>query len=257
MNTLSLSRLVALLTDFGDRDGYVAVMKGVMVTRCPGIHFIDISHAVSRHSIQSAAFILWNSYRFFPSDTIFLVVVDPGVGTGRDILAVRLQNGQQVVAPDNGCLAYILGDEEKAVLISVDSSRYRQTGTTFHGRDIMVPVAAALVSGTPVESLGKPVKPEGRGIDFRFSLEHPAARVAYIDHFGNIITNIPVDVNVVSVSAGETSITQKAAAYAAAEGTEPALVRGSSGLWEIAVNKGSAQARTGVETGDALQAVID
>jgi S-adenosylmethionine hydrolase len=257
MNDISSSRLVALLTDFGERDGYVAVMKGVMLTRCSGIRFVDITHSISRHSIQSAAFILWNSYRYFPSNTIFLAVVDPGVGTGRDILAVRLQNGRQFVAPDNGCLAYILGDEKDATLVTVDSARYEQTGTTFHGRDIMAPVAAALASGDAVESLGTPVEPEGRGIDFRYSPATPSARIAYIDHFGNMITNIPLNIKVISISAGEITITRAAAAYADAEGTEPVLVKGSSGLWEIAVNKGSAQAQTGLEPGDEIMIMVD
>jgi S-adenosylmethionine hydrolase len=121
----------------------------------------------------------------------------------------------------------------------------------------MAPAAAALASGDAVESLGTPVKPEGRGIDFRYSPDNPSARVAYIDHFGNIITNIPVDFNVVSISAGDITITKTAAAYAAADGTEPVLVKGSSGLWEIAVNKGSAQALTGVVTGDEVQVIVN
>ncbi|NLF40843.1 SAM-dependent chlorinase/fluorinase [bacterium] len=252
------SPLIALLTDFGTADGYAGVVKGVLLQRCPHARIVDIAHDIAPQSIDSAAFVLWNTHRWFPDATVFLAVVDPGVGTSRGILAAWLPNGQQFVAPDNGLLRFILADYPDA--IAVDASdpplRLGTPSATFHARDVMAPIAAALASGTPLEALGPLVHTAHRAQHIRAQIA-PAARraaasVLHIDHFGTIITNVACDIRVASLSLNGKRVRRECGTYAACPDGRLCFLKGSSGFWEIAMRNGSAQRILEARTGDKV-----
>lgn len=184
---------IALLTDFGTQDIYVGVMKGVMRQIAPSATFIDISHHISPQNIQEAGLALLNSVPYFPKGTVFLIVVDPGVGTRRRPIAV--QAGDYIfVAPDNGVLTTILTRFDSYQAYELTESRYwlDATSQTFHGRDIFAPVSAHLASGVSCAQVGTP-------LDSIIHLPPPSLKISptrligeviHIDHFGNIITSI-------------------------------------------------------------------
>lgn len=191
-DSLPSRRLICLLTDFGLRDGYAGVMKAVIAGLAPGVQVIDLSHEVPAHQIRAAAFLLGTSYRFFPAGSIHVVVVDPGVGSTRRGLVVEWE-GQFFVGPDNGVLSPVLD----GLCFSLTRPEFwlSEVSSTFQGRDVFSPVAARLALGIPVEILGDPVSDPVR-------LEIPVAlrrsdgwhgEIVYVDHFGNLVTNIPAD----------------------------------------------------------------
>src|ERR1043166_591731 len=145
--------VIALLTDFGTRDPYVAAMKGVIASRC-GARVADLTHEIAPFDVFGAAFFLRDAAPYWPAETIFVVVVDPGVGTSRRILAARA-NGQTFLAPDNGVLSLVV--DPPAVSVENESFFLPGGSTTFHGRDRFAPVAAALANGTALPELGPSV----------------------------------------------------------------------------------------------------
>ncbi len=189
--------LITLTTDFGEREGYHAVMKGVIYGIAPDVKIVDISHAISPQDLYEAAFILEINAFYFPAETVHVVVVDPGVGTARRPLAGRI-GSQFFVAPDNGVLTRVLLYAERENLpmtfVHLDQERYwlDDLSSTFHGRDLFAPAGAHLASGVPLKQLGVPV------IDLvRLPMHLPqrgaesvTGEVIHIDHFGNAITNI-------------------------------------------------------------------
>ncbi len=189
--------IITLITDFGERDGYVGAMKGVILGIAPGAALVDISHDIPPQDIPSAAFVLWSTYRFFPPDTVHLVVVDPGVGTQRRPIAVETRHGR-FVAPDNGVLGYVLDEEREWQAVHLAEQRFwrPEVSMTFHGRDIFAPAAAHLAAGVPLHELGPAITnpvpmpfPRVRRLDGARCL----ARLVYIDRFGNCVTNLPAD----------------------------------------------------------------
>lgn len=190
----SPSGLITLLTDFGNRDGYVGVMKGVIVGMSPEAKTLDISHEIPPQDIRSAAFLIERSFRYFPAGTVHVVVVDPGVGSERKGLAVRSER-HYFVGPDNGVFTGVL---EGAEVRTLADSRFwlKDVSNTFHGRDIFSPVAAHLANGVRLEEFGpalaNPVvlpeeKPER-------TLEGWKGTVVYVDRFGNLVTNLSPEV---------------------------------------------------------------
>lgn len=188
-----MSRTIALLTDFGTADAYVGVMKAVMLGISPDMTLIDLTHAIQPQNIRQAAFTLLNNYWFFPPETIFLVVVDPGVGSVRKPIAVRAGD-YWFVAPDNGVLSYVLREQNDVQAVQLQKPEYRLWGisNTFHGRDIFAPAAAHLAAGVPLEQFGGSVselvnlpapslKVEGKRV---------VGEVLYADYFGNVITSV-------------------------------------------------------------------
>jgi len=250
--------LVVLLTDFGERDGYAGVLQGVLRQHCPQVACVTLANAIPRQDVRAAAFVLWNSYRFFPPQAVFLCVVDPGVGTARRVLAVATPLGQRFVAPDNGLLGYLLGDEPQAVCVDATAPPLPlpPRSATFHGRDLLAPIAAALAAGMPVQALGPalpraPLAEQIRCLPCATNGAQPA-RILHIDGFGNVITNIPLSVTPARVRIGARSITRRAATYAAAPARSLALIPGSSGFWELALRNGSAAARLRARAGAAI-----
>ncbi len=184
--------IITLLTDFGNENGFVGVMKGVILQIVPQARIIDITHDLPPFSISSAAFLNDWSYGYFPVGTIHLCVVDPGVGTRRRILVVE-HAGHQFVAPDNGLLTPLFFQEEIQVYHAVNDRYWLDTiSQTFQGRDIFSPIAAHLANGIPASAMGdlidnpirlhiQPPKVEHGMID---------CHIRYIDRFGNLITDL-------------------------------------------------------------------
>lgn len=188
--------IITLLTDFGSVDGFVGVMKGVMLQICPNAHLIDISHDIPPFSISSASFLMEWSYEYYPPGTIHLCVVDPGVGTNRRILIVQA-NDHYFVAPDNGVLTPIIDTGKHLKIFSITNERYwrENVSNTFHGRDIFSPISAYLAKGIPPSVMGKeindPVRLPMHPIEFDRDIIH--CHVRYIDRFGNLVTDLDID----------------------------------------------------------------
>jgi len=236
--------IIAVLTDFGTRDGYTASMKAVIKTICPQTSIIDISHDIAPQQIAEARFILWTAYRFFPSGAIFVCVVDPGVGTGRKILAVKTEQ-YIFLAPDNGLLDMVLAEVETLEACSVENEKFflQEISSTFHGRDIFSPVAAHLANGISLQSMGRSISLK-QPADLLLSISgegiYPGS-VIFIDHFGNLVTNLRMaGIQKARIFIDGNEIPLKKT-YADAEIGEPLALTGSRGLLEIAVRNGSAE----------------
>lgn len=186
--------LVTLLTDFGASDPYVAAMKGVILSQCPRARLVDISHQVPPHDILAGAMVLAEAAPYFPPETVHVVVVDPGVGTDRRILAGKF-GGQRFLFPDNGVISVVAETMPLEDLVVVRNTDFFQPGgpsRTFQGRDVFAPLAAQLLNGLDVRRLGP--QPDTYKL-----LELPVPRqgddgiigeIMYVDHFGNLISNI-------------------------------------------------------------------
>ncbi len=257
------SPVITLLTDFGTQDVYAGIMKGVISNLAPHARIVDLTHEVRPQAVADAAFLLDSASPYFPWGTIHVAVVDPGVGTERRILCVRTSRATYL-APDNGLLARVLERESAARIVSVENRSFflPKVSSTFHGRDIFAPVAAHLARGVDPCQLGpeiESIKPlnlprvESRG-------PHKlVGEVIYIDHFGNLVTNLPLPSlpEVVSLQLGDTSVPGPVCrSYAERDRGELLLVGGSSGLLEVAVNQGNACSQLGVRRGDALEVTV-
>lgn len=184
--------IIALLTDFGLNDNFVGVMKGVIWSINPEAKVVDLSHQIEQHDVKEAALLLKSSYRYFARGTIFLVVVDPGVGTERKSIVVETEK-YLFVAPDNGVLSFLIEKDIKRI-IQITNEKYflKPVSHTFHGRDIFAPVAAHLSRGESIEKFGPAMKKMEK---IEFSLPQVengrlVGEIIYVDRFGNLITNI-------------------------------------------------------------------
>lgn len=276
-----MSGVIALLTDFGTIDTYVGVMKGVMLDIAPEVQLVDLTHAVQPQNIRQAAFALLNAYRYFPTGTIFLVVVDPGVGSVRRPIAVQ-SGGFTFVAPDNGVLSYVLREldspRQQAVELTSPLRRLSGTSSTFHGRDIFAPAAAHLAAGLMLHGLGEEVEALVTLPPPVLSVESSlvTGEVLHIDHFGSLVTSIGVlrwvEPSVLAlkprfneaepltfradnavVSIGGQQLEQIRHTYAEADPGRPLVLVGSSGYLELAVNGGSFAGQFGTEVGAPVQ----
>lgn len=258
------SGVISLLTDFGNQDAYVGIMKGVIAGINPGAHIIDICHNVPPHDVFSGAYLLSASYNYFPKGTIHVAVIDPGVGSARGIVCVETQD-YLFLAPNNGLLSFIARKERLKNIIHVTRSKYflPSPGHTFHGRDIFAPVAAHLSRGIKTRQLG--VK-----IDQLERLDIPEPRfkkpgqlegqIIAIDRFGNLITNITrthgeslaLDQKNREVIIGKKKILGLSKAYADVSDGKPLTLIGSAGFLEISVNQGNAQKYFNVDRGSKI-----
>ncbi len=259
-----MALIITLLTDFGVESTYPAQMKGVILGRCPTAAIVDMSHGVPHHNVHTAAFMLASAAPAFPVGTIHVAVVHPEVGTQRRILAVEAC-GHVYLAPDNGLLTLVTrggllcpSDSAPATIFSVENTRFFRTevSSTFHGRDIFAPVAAALAEGAEVADLGPPVDAIER-FDVpvsRRDRDHLGGEVLYVDPFGNLVTNIPATMLAGADAGLQVRICGAVVSgLSRAYGDVPAGMTlayiGSAGLLEIAVNRQSAAVRLGAETG--------
>jgi len=255
---------ILLLTDFGTRDGYPAVMKGVIWSIAPQAEVADLAHDIPPQDVLAAALTLGRAAPYFPAGTVFVAVVDPGVGTSRRPLAARL-GAHLFAAPDNGLLTVVLQKAERSgapvELVHLDRPGYwlPQVSRTFHGRDIFAPVAAHLANGAALTELGTPIADPIR-------LRLPEARrtrqgwqgeVIHIDHFGNLATNLGREH---LPPAGEVEIRirgERIAGVAEAFGEKPAgsltALIDSAGALSIAVVNGSAAERLHAGVGEVVE----
>jgi S-adenosyl-L-methionine hydrolase (adenosine-forming) len=198
-NPLRPSGVVTITTDFGHQGPFVGVMKGVILTRFPAARIIDLTHEIVAHWPAEAGFWLCRAYGYFPAGTVHVAVVDPGVGTSRDIIAVQA-GGHFFLAPDNGLLAPLVNRTPGASIVRLAAAALARMGVsrpsaTFHGRDILAPVAAELAAGrSTLRDLGESMEGESlvpAWVDEPTIEAHSVTGVVItIDHFGNLITNI-------------------------------------------------------------------
>ncbi|MCK4856597.1 MAG: SAM-dependent chlorinase/fluorinase [candidate division Zixibacteria bacterium] len=184
---------IALLTDFGERDGFVGMMKGAILKVAPQAQIIDMTHTISSFDIKGAAFLLQKSVKHYSPATVFVTVVDPGVGTERKIIAASA-GSYFFVAPDNGILSYALSDFPQREVVSVENRDYfaDSISYTFQGRDIMAPVAAHISQGLSLCDLGPPLENYQR-LPLLKLLKRDRTligEIVYVDKFGNMISNI-------------------------------------------------------------------
>ena len=255
--------IVALLTDFGTRDHYVGAMKGVVLSVCPAATLVDITHDIPAHDVVAGALELAAAYRYFPAATVFLVVVDPGVGSARRAIAADA-GGYRFVGPDNGVLSLAFRDMPARVVELRDKKYARPTiSRTFEGRDRFAPAAGWLARGTELGAFGPPVA-EPVMLHLPQPIVSPDAiegEVMRIDRFGNLITNIDqqaldqLAANRVDVRVRADHRLRLVTTYAEAHPGEVCALVGSSGHVEIAVNGGSAADVLAVTRGEAVRIV--
>ncbi len=245
--------IITLTTDFGDRDHFVGVLKGVILNINPDAVLVDINHQVHSYDIFDGAFALAQSYLYFPPDTIHLVVVDPGVGSARRPILARAGN-HKFVAPDNGVLSLVYDREESVEVRHVTAEHYflHPVSNTFHGRDVFAPVAAWLSRGVEIEKFGEAITDFTKFVAPRVKREggNQVKGVAIkVDKFGNLITNIrPGDVPELftenpprfRIVVNQHEVTALHSSYAMGQPSEIFAIIGSSGFLEIGANRDSA-----------------
>lgn len=256
------SGVVTLLTDFGLEDSYVCMMKGVILSVNPEARIIDISHHVTPGSVSQAAQMLQEAYPYFPNRTIHVAVVDPGVGTARRAI-VLLARSHLFVGPDNGIFSPIMETCQDAEVIHLSRTRYflQHVSDTFHGRDVFAPVAGHLSQGVDPLDMGPVIYDP---IHLKFPAPYTKegslyGRIVRVDHFGNLITNIRrTDMEDFSkggsliVRTGGLRIEGIRKTYAQTAAGEILALFGSSGYLEIAVNRGRAAGRTGIDPSEII-----
>jgi len=251
--------IVTLTTDFGFSDGFVGIMKGVILGRAPDVRVVDVTHGIPPQDVLAGALTLRHAVPYFPAGTIHVGVVDPGVGTARRPLCVETAAGF-LVGPDNGLFSLAAPADAIRRIVHLTDERFflSPRSATFHGRDVFAPVAAALATSTPPAALGSIVEDMHRLDVPEPSVDGRAmhGQVIYVDHFGNLVTNVTS--GALSKSA-DVSIRLRAAqlrgiapSYGTARSGELVAVVGSWGLLEIAVRDGSARDRLGAGVGEPV-----
>jgi S-adenosylmethionine hydrolase len=260
------NRIITLLTDFGSEDYFVGAMKGVILTRSPKSVLVDITHAIPPQDVQSAAFTLSAAYPNFPTGSIHLAVVDPGVGSNRRPVLVEAA-AHLFVGPDNGLFSLVLEQAPTARVRHLTNTAYflPNPGPTFHGRDIFAPVAAALAEGVSPENFGPTVQDIVRFESLRCQSMADGTlegRILHIDHFGNCVTNLPWD-RLPSLPSRRSfclqvkkfQIRKLAGSYQemAAQPGLPFLICGSAGFLEISVQSSSAARELDLRVGEPVR----
>ena len=260
--------IISLTTDFGQADGYVGAMKGVILGICPQATLVDISHQIRPQAVRQAAYILGKTTPYFPPGTVHLVVVDPGVGSARRPIAVRTSRAMYV-APDNGVLTWVLDQDPTPLAIHLTEASYRlpQVSATFHGRDVFAPAAAHLACGTDSREMGEAVPLSSLVALPALEQELQAdgswqGEILHVDHFGNLVTSLRFPkIETQSLDAcsrfrvivGNEQVRGLSRTFADVESGDLVAYIGSDGYLEIAVRNGNAAARLRVDTGDTIR----
>ncbi|WP_323700021.1 SAM hydrolase/SAM-dependent halogenase family protein [Pampinifervens diazotrophicum] len=245
---------MAILTDFGLRDGFVGVMKGVILGINPEVQLIDISHEVEPFNILHGALLLKAHFSYFPKGTIFLCVVDPGVGSERLPIVVS-SGGYTFVGPYNGLFDLALKnieDKPKAYKINMEGFALSRINETFHGRDVFAPIAGWLSKGLAPQEVGSPIE-----YQFKLPWEEPEdmgdtvlGKILYFDRFGNGITNVPCGRYKEGYFRGQKL--RVVSYFLEAEKGKPALVCGSFGLMEVFLPMENLKEKLGVRVGESI-----
>ena len=256
--------LITLTTDFGQADWFVGSMKATMLSVSSRLRMVDITHSVPPGDVKAGAFALFASCRYFPSNTIHLVVVDPGVGSSRKPIVVKTSNFC-FIGPDNGVLSYALAEEEVESIHSIENASLfvQPVSRTFHGRDLFAPVAAHLAKGLPVTGVG-PALSSFIQLDWTKPTSCDRkwlGEVVYIDHFGNAITNLPANlIEDSSPAAREVMLANGTRIpighyYQQAGANQPIALVGSTEYLEIAINGGNAAKLLDLKVGAPIVAL--
>jgi len=269
-----MKKIIALLTDFGSRgQHYVASMKGVILNINPNVKIIDITHNISFFSIIEASYLIKSTYKYFPKETVFIIVVDPGVGTNREILIIRTKSKHFIIGPNNGIFSNIIKLENIVECVNVSNKVYfnKPVSTTFHGRDIMAPVGAHITRDIPIKEFG-PRFNHDKILDYSLHYDVNEKKkkiecvIQYIDSFGNAITNVPIRNDFVKgttlflkhdssikIEFGDQSYVCR---YVTHFGSVPinmlTLLKGSTNFLEIAKNQANAAKDIGFNVGDII-----
>jgi len=254
---------IVLLSDFGTVDGYVGVMKGIIARIAPETPVIDLCHEISPFDVEQGALILAQSHPYFPAGTIFVGVVDPGVGGLRRPILVKTKD-YLFIGPDNGLFSWALSDQTIEKIICLNSGEYflKEPSHTFHGRDIFAPVAAHLSRGVLPHQMGPEISGYEKLKDFtpRVEKKEMVGKVIGIDRFGNGITNFRLSFLQehcpslkFSLQIGKKIVRELKTHYEEGEAKRPFFLFGSSGLLEISVNQGSAAKVLGLKKGDVVK----
>lgn len=264
--------VITFTTDFGLKDEYAGVMKGAVLSANPHVQLVDISHHIPSFDIMEAARMLEASYPYFPAGSVHVVVVDPGVGSSRSIVAFEME-GHRFLVPDNGIAAYLIREKTVDALVRLEKAgpvkgAYSET---FHGRDVFAPTAARMAEGRPLSELGPSMAPSGL-VSAKVTLHvmNPdgsvQADIAKIDIFGNVITDLHVDTlgrwigsefhGRLEARLGRGRVRGLYHHYGEVALFSPLMVVGSRGFLEIAVNQGSAKEHFGVEPGDHVMFLL-
>ncbi len=254
--------LITLTTDFGESSPYVGQMKGAILSRTPEAAIVDITHGIGPQNIREGALVLADAAPHFPAGTIHIAVIDPGVGTARQVVLAAI-SGAWFIAPNNGLLGLVARREKPSELYAITEPEYWREGgisATFHGRDVMGPVAAHLARGTPPGAFGPPLaelapldwpEPRREGAELH-------GEVLWIDRFGNAITNIEAGLLESHGAAAPPAVESggKRAAWVATYGEAAAgslvALLGSSARLELAVVNGSAAGELGLHAGSPV-----
>jgi len=254
--------VIALLTDFGTGDHYAGTMKGVMLGICPDATLVDITHDIPAHDVVTGALELAASYKYFPAGTIFVAVVDPGVGSGRRGLAADTGD-YRFVAPDNGVLTQVLKESPAKKIVELTERRYARptVSRTFEGRDRFAPAAAWLAKGTLLPALGRPLT-EFHKIDLPVpdvGADAVSGIVVRVDRFGNLVTNIDRKAverlgqgGAIGIDAAGHRVERLVATYAELPADGVGALFGSTDHLELAAPSASAAGRLGLGRGAAV-----
>jgi S-adenosylmethionine hydrolase len=258
-----MAAVIALLSDFGVQDHYAGTMKGVILSICPETTIVDITHEIPPHDVVAGALQLGATYRYFPAGTIFLAVVDPGVGSARRGIAAEA-GGFRFVAPDNGVLSVVFREEPPRKVVELTERRYARptVSRTFEGRDRFAPAAAWLARGIQLSALGRPAGP-------CHHLDLPAPHVSddvlwgevlIVDRFGNLVSNIDrrtfeafARSHPVRILADERPVVRLVSTYSEMGQGELCALFGSSDHLELSVNAASAEQLLGLRRGTRIQ----
>ena len=253
-----MSRLIALLTDYGYADTYAAQVKAVLLRMCPTCEVLDLTHGVPPQAVRSGAYLLASATPYLPDGAIVIAVVDPGVGTARRAVAVQGLR-HTYLAPDNGLLCLALRDDPPQKAVALDNPRYHlpEVSATFHGRDLFAPCAAHLANGVPLEQLGTPIAPDTLQqlphLEPEFAADAVRCRPLHTDHFGNVVFNLryeafrvwrddesaPVRVRLETADGASLEL-PLVRTFGEVGWGEPLAYWGSNGYLEVAINGGSA-----------------
>ena len=258
--------LITLLTDFGERDHFVASMKGVILSINPAVTIVDLSHQITSHQIHEAGYFLRSCYRYFPDGTIHVAVVDPGVGTARRPLLISTARAV-FIGPDNGLFSEVLDQEPGAKMWQIDNQQYRlaTAGSTFDGRDVFAPAAAWLSRGVPPAFMGSAIHDP-----IRSSTAHPIrhdelliGKIVSIDRFGNLISNITarqvqefrdsLGDDMVEIHVGTHIINDVVGSYSQGSRDSLSALINSNGTLEIFLREASAAQSLQIGVGEELR----
>jgi len=259
--------IVALLTDFGNRDHYAGAVKGAVLAACPDAAVVDVTHEIPPHDVAEAAWTLLAAVGSFPAGSVFLAVVDPDVGSARRAVAADA-GGYRFVGPDNGVLGLVLAQHAGARVHEITNRALfrHEVSETFHGRDVFAPVAGRLAAGAPLDEVGPPISdPVRRELPLPRQLEDAwEAEVVHVDRFGNLTTSFAradVDAILAGVGGDTTDVVALVGGvvmplvrtYAEVTEGEPCALIGSSGRLEVAVSRGDAAVTLGAGLGEVVR----